>query len=99
MKRKLQLLLSIIVLTFGILALSNILSKETTSEIEQKRLVHEQFLANSPFKNTDGLTKMERLEQGLPPTKYLAVLHSWHWVVSIRSIPTKSHILCPVTKM
>ena len=71
MKRKLQLLLSIIVLTFGILALSNILSKETTSEIEQKRLVHEQFLANSPFKNTDGLTKMERFEQGLPPNPYI----------------------------
>ncbi len=71
MKRKLQLLLGIIVLTFGILALNNILSKKSISEIEQKRLVHEQFLANSPFKNTDGLTKMERLEQGLPPTKYL----------------------------
>ena len=71
MKRKLQILIGIIVLTFGVLALSNILSNRTTSEIEQKKLMHEQFLANSPFKNTDGLTKMERIEQGLPPNPYI----------------------------
>lgn len=71
MKRKLQFLLAVTVLTLGVLTLSNILTKESSSEIEQKRLMHEEFLANSPFKNTGELTKMERLEQGLPPNPYI----------------------------
>lgn len=71
MKKRLQILIGVIVLTSGVLALSYILSNKTASEIEQKKLIHKQFLANSPFKNTDGLSKMERIEKGLPPTKYL----------------------------
>ncbi len=70
MKRKLQILIGVLVLVFGMLTLSNILIKETNSEIEQKRLTHEQFLANSPFKETLKMTRVERKAMGIPPNAY-----------------------------
>ena len=46
--------------------------KETKdlSEIEVLRKKHENFLANSPFKNSMQLSKSERKSAGLPPNKY-----------------------------
>ena len=43
---------------------------EELSETEVLRKKHQQFLANSPFKNTLNLTKSERKALGIPPKKY-----------------------------
>jgi hypothetical protein len=45
-------------------------SKKVNSEIEKARVVHENFLANHPFKKTFNLSKTERKAFGLPPNKY-----------------------------
>jgi photosystem II stability/assembly factor-like uncharacterized protein len=43
---------------------------EELSETEVLRKKHQQFLANSPFKNSLNLTKSERKALGIPPKKY-----------------------------
>ncbi|WP_435135188.1 PA domain-containing protein [Formosa sp. A9] len=38
--------------------------------VTELRALHAKHLENSPFKNTQGLSKKERAEQGLPPKRY-----------------------------
>ncbi len=69
MKRKLLIGLPITVIFLGILFYFNTDSKEKL-ETEKLRAQHQEFLDNSPFKETLKLTKKERKTQGLPPNKY-----------------------------
>ncbi len=57
----------VIVVIAAILYLNNSTDK---SAMDIKREKHEQFLANSPYRNTKNLTKKERKALGLPPNAY-----------------------------
>ncbi|MBT8393255.1 MAG: T9SS type A sorting domain-containing protein [Flavobacteriaceae bacterium] len=70
MKKRIQLLIGLTVVTLGILIINDVLSGETMSEIEQKRFKHQEFLANSPFKETLKMTRTERKAMGIPPNAY-----------------------------
>ena len=63
-----HLLLSVLILVMGLTSCS---TSDHQQEITQLRQLHEQHLANSPFKNTQLLSKAERKELGIPPNKYL----------------------------
>ncbi|WP_438961538.1 T9SS type A sorting domain-containing protein [Nonlabens sp.] len=45
-------------------------SKAPNDLMEAKRLIHKDFLANSPFAQTKNLSKEKRKELGLPPSAY-----------------------------
>jgi len=60
----------IIILSVLVAVLSVLFFKNNSDPISKKRNTHEQFLANSPFKDTYELTKKERKALGLPPNKY-----------------------------
>lgn len=49
---------------------SSVKETKNLSDIEVLRKKHENFLANSPFKNSMQLSKSERKLAGLPPNKY-----------------------------
>jgi hypothetical protein len=68
--KKTLLCLSIIcvVVTVGLFVLDN--TNNSDSKISDLRKQHEQFLKNSPFKETLKLSKKERKANGLPPNKY-----------------------------
>ncbi|WP_353777036.1 T9SS type A sorting domain-containing protein [Winogradskyella sp. 3972H.M.0a.05] len=69
MKKKLAI--SILTLTFSIAITSFFfLNEEETNPIETLRAKHQKFLDNSPYKATQNLTRLERLERGLPPNAY-----------------------------
>lgn len=68
MKKFLGLLLFLGIVTMLVIFLFP--RQEELSVIEQKRQKHEQFLADSPFKDTKNLSKKERKELGLPPNAY-----------------------------
>ena len=69
MKKKLAI--SIFTLTFAVLLTTLFFtSKEKSNPIEDLRAKHQQFLDNSPYKQTQELTRLERLERGLPPNAY-----------------------------
>lgn len=71
MKRKLPLISVFIVLLIGAFLLfqrnTNI---ENTLSVNELRNQHEDFLKNSPFKETLKLSKKERKQAGIPPNKY-----------------------------
>lgn len=56
----------------GVIAMIIINSKYdfTSLTISEKRKIHQEFLKNSPFKETLNLSKSERKAIGLPPNKY-----------------------------
>ena len=64
--RKKLFLLSLLI---GVVGLTFYLKSES-SEAEKLRKKHESFLENSPFKETQRLTRKERKEMGLPPNAY-----------------------------
>lgn len=69
MKKTLLCLSSIcVVVTIGLFVLDN--TNDSDSKISDLRKQHEQFLKNSPFKETLKLSKKERKANGLPPNKY-----------------------------
>ena len=73
MKNKIKFLL--IISLVGILSVSyfQFVKKSSivqTSKIERQRAQYENYLLNSPFKETLLLSKSERKEQGIPPNKY-----------------------------
>jgi len=47
------------------------------SDVEKLREKHQSFLDNSPFKNTQNLSKEERLKLGLPPNAYNEQMWDW----------------------
>ncbi|MEY8849725.1 T9SS type A sorting domain-containing protein [Psychroserpens sp. XS_ASV72] len=72
MKKKLLIFASIIVVastSIG-LFLKQDVNKEESDTIAKLRKQHEEFLANSPFKETQKLSKKERKALGLPPNAY-----------------------------
>ena len=71
MKRKLYIVTGILFFAIIFFGVDEVSSRLEEKSIELAKLKHEDFLANSPFKNTDGLTKKERFDRGLPPDKYL----------------------------
>ena len=72
MKKKLLLILILIsVFSVSYLFSEKKINKElTTTEIQKLRKQHENFLKNSPFKETLLLSKKERKSIGIPPNKY-----------------------------
>ncbi|PNW30156.1 hypothetical protein [Formosa algae] len=79
MKNKLQIALGVLATVAVVFALTKFSGKEVSAEhVETKTLtvaelkaLHKKNLENSPFKNTAGLTKKERAQQGLPPKRYM----------------------------
>ena len=66
MLRKSILLLAVASLFFASCSTDN-----NRAKVEKLRQKHAQFLANSPFRKTQTLTKAERKKLGIPPNKYL----------------------------
>ena len=60
----------IIILGVLVAILSVLFLRNNSDSISDKRKVHEEFLANSPFKDALNLTKKERKALGIPPNKY-----------------------------
>ena len=72
MKKKLLwvITLTMITTTTCVLFVFNTSNLDSSKTAEEVRAKHQEFLDNSPFKNTDELTKEERFNRGLPPNKY-----------------------------
>ena len=71
MKRKLTIVVGLLVVAFAFFVKVSMENNNELASNEDIRSKHEKFLNDSPFKNTDDLTKKERFEKGLPPNKYL----------------------------
>ena len=72
MKKKITFKVAAGILFLGVMGytLSNYLvnkEEESISQVEKLRKKHADFLANSPFKETQMLSRKERKAKGLPP--------------------------------
>ncbi|MCH2195894.1 T9SS type A sorting domain-containing protein [Kordia sp.] len=75
MKKKITFKVAAGILFLGVMGytLSNYLvnkEEESISQVEKLRKKHADFLANSPFKETQMLSRKERKAQGLPPNAF-----------------------------
>ncbi len=68
--KKILLSLSIIAVFAALATLVYLTKSDGDSTVEQLRKQHEEFLANSPFKETQKLSRTERKAMGLPPNAY-----------------------------
>ena len=66
MLKKSILLLAVVVMFFASCSTDN-----NRTKVVELRKKHAQFLANSPFRNTETLTEVARKKLGIPPNKYL----------------------------
>ena len=68
--KKILLSLSIVAVFAALATLMYFTKFDGDSTVEQLRKQHEEFLANSPFKETQKLSRTERKAMGLPPNAY-----------------------------
>lgn len=68
--KKVIIFLSVIVTIITMVIISNNSNHDKLSDVAKKRLIHEEFLASSPFKETKNLSKEKRKELRLPPNAY-----------------------------
>ncbi|CDF77874.1 glycoside hydrolase (GHnc) [Formosa agariphila KMM 3901] len=73
MTKKLPIVLVLIITLICSISCANKEKSDNTKEpsIEALKASHKKFLENSPFKNTQELTKKERANKGLPPKRYM----------------------------
>ncbi|WP_299776788.1 PA domain-containing protein [uncultured Formosa sp.] len=79
MKNKLQIALGLVAIVAVVFAVTKFSGETQVSEkqgsnpltIAELKALHKKNLENSPFKNTKGLSKKERAQQGLPPKLFM----------------------------